>query len=44
MSFEHIQTEPQEMAIFKTIDYEKLLCTDHDELVSLLSCTEGDFF
>jgi isopenicillin N synthase-like dioxygenase len=45
MSFEHIQTEPQEMAIFKTINYEKLLCADHDELVSLLSaCTEDGFF
>jgi isopenicillin N synthase-like dioxygenase len=45
MSFKRIQIQHQEMATFKTIDYKKLLCNDHNELVSLLSaCTEDGFF
>ena len=44
MSFKDIQIQHQETATFKTVDYEKLLCSDHDELVSLLSASAEDGF
>jgi isopenicillin N synthase-like dioxygenase len=45
MSVPHVLIEPREMATLKTISFEKLLCSDHDELVSLLSaCADDGFF